>query len=273
MFPFKIALNSSTLFPYELSLHDQIRIASQAGYEGIELWVKDIDLYLEQGGNLAELKAFAEEQRVEIVNAIAFWTWADENPEERAKGLAHAKKEMAILSELGCPAAAAPPFGNVANTSLESIAEAYRNLFEAGQSLGVTPILEFWGRADKLSTLGEAIHVAVASGVPTCPLLLDPFHMYTGGTTVDSLAYLKKEYIGIVHVNDYPSAPHREVIEDKHRVFPGEGVAPSRRFAEHLHAVGYTGYLSLELFFQSPEGSPEELVKRGMDRIRTTYAL
>lgn len=49
MFPFKTALNASTLFPFELDVLQQVELAAQAGYDGIELWVKDIEAYLAAG--------------------------------------------------------------------------------------------------------------------------------------------------------------------------------------------------------------------------------
>ena len=60
MFPFKTALNASTLFPFKLDVKQQVQIAAEAGFEGIELWVKDIADYLDggRGGTIPELKAY-----------------------------------------------------------------------------------------------------------------------------------------------------------------------------------------------------------------------
>ena len=51
-FPFKTALNASTLFPFELDIAQQVQVAAAAGYEGFEIWIKDLDVYLANGGNL-----------------------------------------------------------------------------------------------------------------------------------------------------------------------------------------------------------------------------
>ncbi|HMP42960.1 MAG TPA: TIM barrel protein [Roseiflexaceae bacterium] len=237
-FPFKRALNASTLFPFALDLPQQIETAAQAGYEGIEIWMRDLEAYVAAGGSLAMLRARIADTGLTVANAIAFFAWADADAEVRARGMVQAEREMHMLAELGCAAVAAPPFGNVAGVPLESIAEAYALLAALGRRIGVEPYLEFWGRAARLSRLSEALYVALESGVTNAQLLLDPFHMYTGGSDVSGIGYLAGHAIGIVHVNDYPATPAREVITDAERVFPGEGIAPSRRLARLLYDTG-----------------------------------
>jgi sugar phosphate isomerase/epimerase len=51
----------------------------------------------------------------------------------------------------------------------------------------------------------------------------------------------------VFHMNDYPDMP-REMINDSHRVYPGDGVAPVVQVLRDLRAVGFAGVLSLELF-------------------------
>lgn len=246
-----MSLNASTLFPFELDIIEQVRIAAAAGYEGIEIWVRDIEKYIAQGGNLAALRQVIDETGITVVNAIAFFKWADSDDAVRVQGLHQAAQEMHMLAELGCRSAAAPPFGNVENVSLDLMARYFTELAKIGRSLGVEPYLEFWGRAKRLSRLSDAVTVAIQSGLPDVKILLDPYHMYTGGSDVNGLSYLKGEHIGIVHVNDYPAVPGRDTITDADRVFPGDGIAPTAQIAELLYAAGYTGFLSLELFMQS----------------------
>ncbi|TDF98763.1 sugar phosphate isomerase/epimerase family protein [Paenibacillus piri] len=274
MFPFKTALNASTLFPFKLDIRQQVRTAAEAGYEGIEIWVRDVDAYLSNGGTIRELKRHIDDTGIPVVNAIAFFKWADADDAERAKGLKQAEREMIMLAELGCTAVAAPPFGNVGPVTLNRMAAHYAELSDLAKRIGVDPYLEFWGRAQTLSKLHEAVYVAMESGVPDAKLLLDPFHMYTGGSGMNGLRYLNGGRIGIVHVNDYPAAPAREAIADRDRVFPGEGSAPSRQLASSLYEIGYSGYLSLELFIESfGVKSAIEVAKMGLDTIFNTYRL
>ncbi|QJD84527.1 sugar phosphate isomerase/epimerase family protein [Cohnella herbarum] len=272
MFPFRASLNASTLFPYRLGIWEQIQVAAQAGYAGIEIWMKDLQAYAENGGSVAGLRSRAAYLGIEIVNAISFLPWADADEAVRTKGRLQTDEELTLLAELGCPAFAAPPFGNVESVTLEEMAVRFAQLNEQARSYGISPILEFWGRAKKLSTLSEAVSVAKQSGVGDVKLLLDPFHMYTGGSSLDDLSAINGSSIGIVHANDYPLQPPRETITDEDRLFPGDGIAPSAEFARLLTASGYQGFLSLELFASDYGGkSALETAAYGLAKIKSAY--
>jgi 2-keto-myo-inositol isomerase len=272
LFPFKTALNASTLFPFNLDVKEQVRIAAEAGYEGIELWVKDLNAYLTGGGTLTDLRQYISDTGIALVNAIAFFAWSDADEVVREQAFKQAEIEMRMLAELGCAAVAAPPFGNVEQVSLDSMAANFSRLTNLANVVGIKPYLEFWGRAKTLSRFSEAMYVAMESGVSEAQILLDPFHMYTGGSSIDSIAYVQGKHIGIVHANDYPVIPERAFIADRDRVFPGEGSAPSQKLARLLYESGYRGYLSLELFIEDfGTKSALEVAKLGLESMKSNY--
>jgi 2-keto-myo-inositol isomerase len=274
LFPFKTALNASTLFPFQLNVPEQIRTAAEAGFEGIELWVNDIEAYLQKGGTLVEINNCLKESGIAFVNAIAFFKWSDADLHVREAGFAQAEREIAMLAELGCQAVAAPPFGNVEHITVKDMADNFARLVSLGRSYGVEPYLEFWGRAKKLSVLDEALSIALDSGVPDAKILLDPFHMYTGGSDIAAMKHLNGTQIGIFHANDYPGVPGREVITDGQRLFPGEGIAPSRELAALLYNAGYRGYLSLELFMEDYGGMhAKEVAEKGLQSLKIAYGI
>ena len=247
-FPFRLALNTSTLRPFELAVPDQIAVTAAAGFDGIELWVRDIEAYVDAGGSAADLANLTRDAGIDVVNGIAFFKWADSNPAARADGLEQARREIALLARVGCKAVAAPPTGDVATVTVDEFAVRFAALDRIATDAGVTAILEFWGRAPVLHSIGEAQTVLDRSGVDGASMLLDLFHMYTGGSSIDDVASLPRERVGLVHVNDYPSEPERAVIKDSDRVMPGDGVGGVARFYDALDAIGYRGYLSVELF-------------------------
>ncbi|NBD24410.1 sugar phosphate isomerase/epimerase family protein [Paenibacillus glycinis] len=272
MFPFKAALNASTLFPFELNVLEQVRAAAKAGYEGIELWVRDIEAYLREGGTTGGLREALAESGIVLANAIAFFKWADRDEAVREEGFAQAEREMRMLAEIGCQAVAAPPFGEVANVPLSEMARHFARLSALGREIGIDVYLEFWGRASTLSRLDEAITVQRESGVAGAKLLVDPFHMYTGGSSIEDLRRVAGSGIGIFHVNDYPAVLPRETITDADRVFPGEGVAPSAALARQLYDSGYRGFLSLELFIADfGSMTAEDVAAKGIADLKTAY--
>jgi len=274
MFPFKTALNTSCLFPFRLDVKEQVSIAAEAGFEGIELWVRDIETYRAEGGKIEDLKMHIADTGMAFVNAIAFFPWADADEMVREQAFLQAKKEMEMLAQLGCVAVAAPPYGRMQGVTLEALAERFSRLTDLAKTMGIEPYLEFWGRSKILSNLNEALFVARKSNVSNVKILIDPFHMYVGGSDVTDLSRLRGNNIGIVHVNDYPSVPSRDQIEDRDRVFPGEGIAPSGEIAKFLYHAGYGGYLSLELFIENyGNASALEVAKLGLEKIQTAYSV
>jgi sugar phosphate isomerase/epimerase len=274
LFLFKTALNTSTLRPFQLDVKQQIQVAAESGYDGIELWMKDIDAFVQSGGTVKELRTILADAGVALINAIAFIKWADSDGDVRKLAVQQAEREMSMLAELGCAGIAMPPFGQVEGVSLDAMAVRFAGMMELGRKLGIEPILEFWGRAKQLSKLSQAVYVAMETGLSDVKILLDPFHMYTGGSDVNSLSYLDGRRIGVVHVNDYPTHPPRESISDRDRVFPGDGVAPSAKLTEILAQNGYRGYLSLELFIDNYGGkSAVEVAVSGLEKMKNVYQL
>lgn len=266
-FPFKVAINTSTVRPFALSVLDQIDVAADAGFDGVELWVRDIRAFAEEGHKPEEIARRAEDRGVAIINGIAFFKWTDSDPDERRDGLEQARREIDLLRRVGCRAVAAPPTGSVAGLGFGEIAENFAVLDVVARGMGVTPILEFWGRSPVLRSVTEAKRVLQQTTVANASILLDLFHMYTGGSTIDDVLRLRSEEVGLVHINDYPADPPRETITDSDRVMPGDGSGSVLDFYRALTAIGYSGYLSVELFRREyAAGSAAGVAKEAHDK-------
>ena len=90
--------------------------------------------------------------------------------------------------------------------------------------------------------------VAIEARHPSACILADVYHLYRGGSDFSGLALLNGRALGVFHLNDYPANPPRGEITDAQRVYPGDGVAPLGDLFRTLRAIGYDGFLSLELF-------------------------
>ena len=54
--PFRVCLNVSTIAGYKLPVQKQIDLCAEAGFEGIELWTRDVDAFVKQGGTYETLR-------------------------------------------------------------------------------------------------------------------------------------------------------------------------------------------------------------------------
>ena len=271
--PFRYCLNTSTIRRPDLTALDMLKITAQAGYDGIEPWIRELDEYFAGGGSLEKYREKAEALGLEIVNVIAFIEWAVDDKETREKGWKEARRNMEICRQIGCSCIAAPPFGAKDDEGLDlcDAAARYRRLLEIGEGFGVRPILEFWWMSKKLKTLSEAAFVALECGHPDATILADIFHMYRGGSSFEGLRMLSPGAIGIVHMNDYPGSAPKEQLTDADRVFTGDGDAPLDGVLKDLYEAGYRGYLSLELFNKKYEKmDAAEVAREGLAKMKAS---
>ena len=94
MHPFTYCFNTSTIREQGLSLPDEIELCAQAGYDGIEPWIREIDAYTSSGGNLAEVRTRILDAGLVVPNIIGFFTWAVDDDLDRAAGLEEARRNM-----------------------------------------------------------------------------------------------------------------------------------------------------------------------------------
>jgi sugar phosphate isomerase/epimerase len=248
--PFGYCFNTSTVMGQKLGMIELIEISSRAGYTAMEPWIRELDQYVKEGGNLKDLGKRLQDKGLTIESAIGFSEWIVDDDEKRKKGVEDVKRSMDLIAQIGGTRLAAPPAGATGQDDLPyaHITERYRAILEIGDQIGVVPQLEVWGFSKTLRRLGEAMLVALDTNHPKACVLADVYHLYKGGSDFNGLKLLGPQTMFVMHCNDYPAAPIRADIKDEHRVYPGDGVAPYKTILKDLHAVGFRGYLSLELF-------------------------
>lgn len=246
---FTYCLNTSTIRGQGLGLAGSVEIAAEAGYDGVELWVRDIREYVSHGNSLTELRSILESGSLTVEGAIGFAPWIIDDPDERHNGFIQMEEEMNMMGELGCKRIAAPPAGFTGpGLDLMKAGERYRQLLDLGRRTGVMPHLEFWGGSQSLFHLGQALHIAAAADDPDVRILTDVYHLFRGGSGFNGLKMLDSRILEIMHMNDYPGDIPREEQNDSHRVYPGDGAAPVREIITSLYRMGGNKVLSLELF-------------------------
>ena len=267
----RYCLNTSTIQGEKIPIERQIEIAATAGYDGIEIWLRDVERYVEAGGKLASLRKQLDDSRLTVESAIAFAPWIVDDDAARAKGLEQAARDMEVVAAVGGKRIAAPPAGATqgAKLDLDRAGERYRALLELGKKQGVLPMLEVWGFSTNLSRLAEVLHVCAAADHPDAAVLPDIYHLYKGGSNFADLALLAGPKIPVFHINDYPGTPDRAKIQDADRVYPGDGIAPLKEIFSTLQRNGFTGVLSLELFNRTYwEQDPLEVARTGLAKMK-----
>ncbi len=249
---FRYCLNTSTIRGQELGIEKEVDTAAAAGYDGIEPWIPTLRQFVEKGGSLTDLRKRISDSGLTVDSAIGFAQWIVDDEAKRKSALEEARRDMDMLREIGGTRIAAPPVGaqdgNSPKIDLFAAAERFRALQDIGDQTGVIPQLEVWGFSKNLSRLGEVLFVIGETGHPNSCLLLDIYHIFKGGSDFAGLDLLSDNALQVFHVNDYPAMPNRQEMNDSHRVYPGDGIAPMSRILNAIGGGGRSITLSLELF-------------------------
>jgi len=264
---FRFCLNTATVSKNPLSVKEYIQIASSAGYDSIELWIRDLKSYKESGNSFGELKKYIAQKGLTVQNVIGFAPWMTGGGE----GFRQMKEEMEMAALIGSKRIAAPAAGVDESKPLDLFmaGSKYRELIALGREIGVMPQLEFWGSFIPFSHIGQALMVAAVAGDPDVRILADVFHLFRGNSGFEPLKMLNGRIIEIFHMNDYPAGIPREKQEDPDRIFPGDGLAPFKQILTDLRNTGGQKILSLELFNESYwKEDPLAVAKKGLAKMK-----
>jgi len=248
--PFRPCLNFATLIGFNLSFEEEIDLAAKAGYQSIEPWPSKIDQFLEKGGKLADARKRIDDLGLSVDGLITFFQWVVDDDAKRSEGIEQMKKYMDWAQQLGGDSFAAAALGATDQRidDFRVLGDRYRTILEIGDKMGVWPALEVWGRSKTFNFLADVMAVAAWADHPKAEFVLDVFHLFRGGSPFEGLSLLNGRKIAIFHVHDYPADPPRERMEDRHRIYCGDGIAPLTKIFQTLHDIGYEGSLSFEVF-------------------------
>ena len=268
MADFIYCLNSSTIKPTPIL--EKIRIAGEAGYRGIELWHDDIDAHVAGGGTVQDVKKAVDDFGLDVPTTIFLKGWFDTTGAEHQTALDECRRRMEQASAVGAVhCVGGPPHDPVLDYELG--AKNYGELLQIGiAEFGVRPSMEYLGFAQKLNTIEDALEIMVGSGHADATMIVDPFHCWVGGGPIESLQKLTAAQIGVSHFNDAPAAPDPSTQRDPDRVMPGDGAIDLKLYCDCLRSIGYTRWLSLELFNTSLWArDPREVAVEGLEKMRS----
>ena len=262
-----ICLNTSTIRP--ASLKEKIKIAAETGYDGIELWIGDLEKYEKDGGNLKELAVHIKELGLFVPNIIGLWGCMPMDDQDFENSLKATMNRMRMSADVGSKHVAAIPVPDREDFNLKVGVNRYKELLKIGrEEYGIIVAFEFVGFFKGIYRLGQAAAIALDTDDKDACLIMDTFHLYRGGSGFNGVGLLNKDIIADFHWNDVPSNPPRNELGDKDRIYPGDGILPLVGVLKDLKKIGYTGPISLETFNRDHWKSDlKEVASTGKEKI------
>lgn len=245
----KLALNGATTM--KADLETDIRAASQAGFDYLEIWAAKLRKFLE-ANTVGRLKELLDEHDLKpySINSIEHISFREAG--RHAELLAECEELCRIAQSIGCPYIVVVPSPLPEGKGRdEVIAESARVLDELGsiaERFDVSLAFEFLGQPRcSVQTLELADEIVKETDRDNVGLVIDSFHFYAGGSSLESIEALDPERLFIFHINDAEERP-REELKDSHRLLPGLGILPLGEIVGALRRIGYSRVASVEIF-------------------------
>lgn len=244
----RTCLNEATLLSSDLETF--IKVAKEAEFEAIELRTEKVQEILKRKDETA-LSAIIRSTGLEVVSLNALEAFSlDER--ESAKMMDQAKEMMRICDIIDCKTIIAISALKLPGMRDQEIVartrSALEKLVQLGSEHGIGICFEFLGFESRtVRTLEESWHIVKELTSSRVNLVIDTFHFYVGGSSLNSLEQIPLDRLSIVHINDVQQKPPSQ-LRDGDRVLPGEGVMNLKPLIDRLRTRGYTGPLSVELF-------------------------
>ena len=240
-----------------LSLTEGIDLARSSGFEGLDFSIQEAAGLADEGG-AAAVRSLFDDAGVKLGAWGMPVRWQSDDWRADLEAL---PRYAALAAELGATRASTwcPPSSDEREFD-ENFAwhvERFGAIAEVLSAHGIRFGIEFIGPqtlrpADRhafIYDMGGMLEMAAAIGTGNVGLLLDAWHLYTSGGSVDDLDRITKDDIVNVHVNDAPTGLTMATYNDHDRRLPCEtGVLPLEGFMKKLIALGYDGPVTPEPF-------------------------
>jgi 2-keto-myo-inositol isomerase len=246
----RIALNGATTM--RANLETDFEAAQAAGFDYVEIWAAKLRTFLHHR-TTTELKDLIAKTGMPSlsINSIEHVTFRDAPAYESIK--AECDELSRIAAQINCPLIVVVP-GKLPNNDVsraEIIDESVRvlgELCDIAARHDVSVAFEFLGQTDcSVQTLDLAHEIVRATNRKNLGLVIDSFHFYAGGSTIEMIEAVDPRLIYVFHINDAENRP-RETLLDEHRLLPGLGILPLREMIGAFRRIGYDKVASVEIF-------------------------
>ena len=240
-----------------LSLGESLKLAKDSGFEGLDFSIQEAARLADEHG--AEyVRAMFDDAGIKVGAWGMPVRWQSDDWRD---DLAELPRYAALGAELGAMRSSTwcPPSSKVRAFD-ENFAwhlERYSAIAAVLKDHGIRFGIEFIGpqslrpadQHDFIYDMGGMLELAAAIGTGNVGVLLDAWHLYTSGGSVDDLDKISNADIVNVHVNDAPVGLTMAEYDDHDRRLPTEtGVLPLEGFMKKLIALGYDGPVTPEPF-------------------------
>jgi 2-keto-myo-inositol isomerase len=241
----KLCISEVTTLPS--SFVEDIETYASVGWTGMEVWLTKLETHL-QTSSADETRRLLDSRQLALAAASYQGGLLLSQGEQRKVHFEQFRSRLDLCQRFGIGTLnLVTDFAQrVDTTSLERAIVSLKQAAQWAAGFEIRLGLEFRGADTFCSCLDTALSLIEQCGEANVGVCLDLFHYYKGPSKPEDLERLTKANLAHVQLCDVAGLP-RELMTDSDRVLPGEGDFRLRPIIDRLRAIGYDGWLSLEL--------------------------
>src|SRR5262245_47897028 len=241
----KPCISQATTLPSRLA--EDVDRYGKGGVTGMEVWPTKLEQHLEKNSP-ADTKKLLADSGLSLAAAAYQGGLLLSQGEQRRAHYDHFRRRLDLCQFFGIPTLlVVHDFAEKADaTALERAVVSLAQAAQWAAGAGVRLALEFRGTDRFCASVPTALALVAQCGEPNVGVNLDIFHYYTGPSKLEDLALLTPQTLAHVQVSDLAGVP-RELASDAQRILPGDGDFQLDAIFQQLRAIGYDGWVSLEL--------------------------
>jgi 2-keto-myo-inositol isomerase len=250
---------------------EDVAAYADAGCSAMEVWLTKLETHLEKETAGATRRLLADRQMTLAAASYQGGLLLSQGEERRAH-YDHFRRRLELCQDLGVGTllVVADFVSAVESIDLERAVVSLRQAAQWAAGFEVRLALEFRAASKFCASLDTALALVAQSGEPNVGINFDVFHYYTGPSKLEDLDLLSAANLAFVQLCDLAGVP-RELAADAQRIFPGEGDFQLGPILERFRAIGYDGWVSLELMnpllWQSRPTQVAELGLMALERV------
>lgn len=267
-----VPLQLNTITIKNAALADKFSLASQCGYDAVEMWAHEATPHLLTDADwkiaeerylvprLSEARSRSTmETSVRLANLHGVHVaglipgpdvlvrWHDSLDEDMLRSFADT---LDACVALGGDYLILPVLGD--DGSLRGTADNLKRIGEHAVPKGIRLGLEPMGHVQKCSRVPEALEALELSGLgANVGVVVDCFHFFRAGQDMSAISAIRADQIVMVHVSDALDLPLDQLFGHKHRAYPGHGIFDVVGFCAAILDTGYNGPFTTEIMNES----------------------
>jgi 2-keto-myo-inositol isomerase len=268
----KPCISEATTLPATFA--EDVAAYADAACPAMEVWLTKLENHLESH-SVADTRKLLADRHIALAAAAYQGGLLLSQGEQRRAHYDHFRRRLDLCQQFGISIllVVADFALAVDETSLERAVVSLKQAAQWAAAFDVRLALEFRGSATFCASLDTALALVARTGEPNVGINFDVFHYYTGPSKFEDLSLLTRDNLAYVQLSDLAGVP-RELATDADRILPGDGDFQLGPILDRFRAIGYDGWVSLELMNPTLwKNKPSQVAEIGITALRRLLGL